>query len=177
MASRAESVTVNAAGLVQGIALVTFPAASTIFTARGSYNLSSSQYGAIFIPQVIAAIIASLLGAGLLWPGLAGRLSEKAVFLAGLVADLAACYGALGAGATVVPMNPLLKNREVAYYLGDSGAKVLFAWHEAAAEAAKGAAGTGVQVIAVDEPDMHTLLGRLPPRWPSGRIRPATTTP
>jgi predicted MFS family arabinose efflux permease len=36
-ASRAESATVNAAGLVQGIALVTFPAASTIFTARGSY--------------------------------------------------------------------------------------------------------------------------------------------
>ena len=39
---------------------------------------------------MIAAIIASLLGAGLLWPGLAGRLSEKAMFLAGLVADLAA---------------------------------------------------------------------------------------
>ncbi len=38
-------------------------------------------------------------------------------------------YGALGADAVVVPMNPLLKSREVAYYLGDSGAKVLFAWH------------------------------------------------
>ena len=74
-----------------------------------------------------------------------------------------AYYGALGAGATVVPMNPLLKNREVAYYLGDSGAKVLVAWHEAAAEAAQGAAGTGVQVIEVDEPDMHTLLARLSP--------------
>jgi hypothetical protein len=83
VASRAESVTVNAAGLVQGIALVTFPAASTIFTARGSYNLSSSQYGAMFIPQVIAAIIASLLGAGPLWPGLAGRLSRlPAIFAA-----------------------------------------------------------------------------------------------
>ena len=54
MASRAESVTVNAAGLVQGIALVTFPAASTIFTARSSYDLSSSQYGAMFVPQVFA---------------------------------------------------------------------------------------------------------------------------
>ena len=32
--ARAESITVNAAGLVQGIALVTFPAASAIFTAR-----------------------------------------------------------------------------------------------------------------------------------------------
>ena len=31
-------------------------------------------------------------------------------------------YGALRAGAVVVPMNPLLKEREVAFYLGDSGA-------------------------------------------------------
>jgi hypothetical protein len=46
--SRAEAATVNVAGLVQGIALVTFPAASTIFTARGSYDLSSSQYGLMF---------------------------------------------------------------------------------------------------------------------------------
>ncbi len=90
MATRAESATVNAAGLVQGIALVTFPAASTIFTARSSYDLSSSQYGAMFVPQVITAIAASLLGAGLLWPGLTRRVSEKAVYLAGLLADLAA---------------------------------------------------------------------------------------
>jgi acyl-CoA synthetase (AMP-forming)/AMP-acid ligase II len=31
-------------------------------------------------------------------------------------------YGVLRAGGVVVPMNPLLKAREVAYYLGDSGA-------------------------------------------------------
>jgi MFS family permease len=90
LASRAQSATVNAAGLVQGIALVTFPAASTILTARGSYNLSRSEYGAMFVPQVITAIAAALLGAGLLWPGLATRVSEKTVYLTGLLADLAA---------------------------------------------------------------------------------------
>ena len=37
-------------------------------------------------------------------------------------------YGSLAVGAAVVPMNPLLKSREVAYYLGDSGASVIFAW-------------------------------------------------
>ena len=63
-------------------------------------------------------------------------------------------YGALGAGAVVVPMNPLLKSREVAYYLGDSGVKVLFAWHAAASEAAKGAAETGARVVEVAEPDL-----------------------
>ena len=82
--------TVNAAGLVQGIALVTFPAASTILVARGSYDLSSSRYGAIFVPQVGTAIAASLLGAGLLWPALTARVREKAIYLTGLVADLAA---------------------------------------------------------------------------------------
>ena len=72
-------------------------------------------------------------------------------------------FGALGAGAVVVPMNPLLKSREIAYYLSDSGAKVLFAWHGAADEAAKGAAETGVQVIEVTEPDLATLLaGQVP---------------
>jgi long-chain acyl-CoA synthetase len=72
-------------------------------------------------------------------------------------------YGTLGAGAIAVPMNPLLKSREVAYYLGDSGAKILFAWHAAAAEAAKGAAETGARVIEVSEPDLAALLAGLAP--------------
>lgn len=35
-------------------------------------------------------------------------------------------YGILRAGGVVVPMNPLLKDREVEYYITDSGAKLLF---------------------------------------------------
>ena len=72
-------------------------------------------------------------------------------------------YGALAAGAIVVPMNPLLKGREVEHYVGDSGTKVLFVWHEAAVEAAKGVAGTGAQVLEVDEPDLHSLLAGFAP--------------
>jgi MFS family permease len=84
MASQAENRTVNAAALVQGIALVTFPAASTIFTAPDAYGLTSTQYGAMFVPQVITAVSASLLGTGL-----AGRYGGKRVYLGGLVANLA----------------------------------------------------------------------------------------
>jgi acyl-CoA synthetase (AMP-forming)/AMP-acid ligase II len=40
-------------------------------------------------------------------------------------------YGVLRVGAVVVPMNPLLKAREVEYYLADSGARVVFAWQAA----------------------------------------------
>jgi fucose permease len=83
MATHAEKRTVNAAALVQGIALVTFPAASTIFTAPDAYNLSNTQYGALFVPQVITAVSASLLGAEL-----AGHVGVKRVYLLGLAAGL-----------------------------------------------------------------------------------------
>ena len=85
----ADSATVYACGLVQGIALVTFPAASTIFTAPTGYDLTSSQYGFLFAPQMSMAIVAALLGAGLLWPGLTRHASEKTICLVGLAADLA----------------------------------------------------------------------------------------
>jgi fucose permease len=83
VASRAESGTVYAAGLVQGIVLVTFPAASTIFTSPQHYGLSNSQYGSMFLPQVVMAVTMSLLGTTL-----ARRFGIKRVYLAGLLADL-----------------------------------------------------------------------------------------
>jgi long-chain acyl-CoA synthetase len=71
----------------------------------------------------------------------AGLLRERGVGLGDRVGvmlpnvpDFAvAYYGALRAGAVVVPMNVLLKEREISFYLGDSGAKLLFAWHESEA--------------------------------------------
>jgi MFS family permease len=81
--SRTGSSTVYAAGLVQGIVLVTFPAASTIFTSPTYFDLSNSQYGLMFLPQVALAISSSLLGATL-----SRRFSIKRVYLAGLLADL-----------------------------------------------------------------------------------------
>jgi long-chain acyl-CoA synthetase len=57
-------------------------------------------------------------------------------------------YGALRAGAAIVPMNMLLKEREVAYYMADSGARVLFVWHEFAEAARAGAHDTEVVEVA-----------------------------
>jgi long-chain acyl-CoA synthetase len=74
-----------------------------------------------------------------------------------------AFYGALVAGAVVVPMNPLLKSREVGYYLSDSGARVVLAWHSAAGEAAKGAADAGARAITVATPDLADLLADYAP--------------
>ena len=85
MASRSEIATVYAAGLVQGIALVTFPAAGAIFTSANGYGLSNTEYGTMFEPQAAMAIVSSLLGAGLM-----SRLRTKRIYLVGLVANLAA---------------------------------------------------------------------------------------
>jgi MFS family permease len=84
-ASRREVSVVYLAGIVQGIVLVTFPAASTIFTDPDQYDLSNTRYGLLFVPQVLTAITASLLGSSL-----ARRSSTKRVYLAGLLAGLVA---------------------------------------------------------------------------------------
>ena len=83
MAQRSEVTAIYVAGVIQGLALVTFPAASTVFTSPQYYDLSSTAYGAMFLPQAIAAIVASLLGAGL-----TRRLGIKRIYLLGLTADL-----------------------------------------------------------------------------------------
>src|SRR3954452_1218075 len=61
-----------------------------------------------------------------------------------------AFYGVLRLGASVVPMNPLLKEREVAFHLGDSGAKVLVAWNQFADEARAGSEHAGAEVLVVE---------------------------
>jgi len=72
-------------------------------------------------------------------------------------------YGVLAAGAVLVPMNPLLKGREVEHYLGDSGAGLVFAWEAAADEAAKGAAAVGARVVPVADADAASLRSGLEP--------------
>jgi fucose permease len=83
MAQRNEIAAVYVAGVIQGLALVTFPAASTVFTSPQHYGLSSTEYGSMFVPQAIMAILASLLGAGL-----TRRLGIKRIYLLGLAANL-----------------------------------------------------------------------------------------
>src|SRR2546423_7402973 len=79
-------------------------------------------------------------------------------------------YGVLRAGGVVVPMNPLLKAREVAYYLGDSGAGLIFAWHAFSGQARGGADQAEPETIVVDGvtfPDLlasPALAARVPDR-------------
>jgi long-chain acyl-CoA synthetase len=72
-------------------------------------------------------------------------------------------YGILRAGAVVVPMNVLLKEREVAYYLEDSGAKLLFAWHGFAEAAEAGAAKAGSECILITPGEFEQQLAAQEP--------------
>jgi len=72
-------------------------------------------------------------------------------------------YGVLRAGGAVVPMNPLLKAREVGYYLGDSGARLIFAWHGFAGEAQAGARQEGAEAVSVDPATFPDLAASAAP--------------
>ena len=106
-------------------------------------------------------------------------------------------YGVLRAGGVVVPMNPLLKRREVAYYLGDSGAGLIFAWHEFADEARGGAEHADAEAVVVDPAELRRSPGLrrpgprdrrpgrratprcscIPPARPASRRAPSSPTP
>ena len=92
------------------MALVTFPAASSILTSPSYYGLTSTAYGALFLPQALAAISAALAGASL-----TRRSGVKRVFLAGLVGDLAAMtllvLSQFAIGAGPLPYLMLLRRR------------------------------------------------------------------
>jgi long-chain acyl-CoA synthetase len=106
-----------------------------------------------------------------------GMLDEATARFAGVLADMGCApgdrvgimlpnvpyfpicyYGALRAGGVVVPMNVLLKRREVAFYLSDSAARVLFAWEGFAEDARAGAQDAGAESVIVSPGSFEQLL-------------------
>ncbi|MGW3149605.1 MULTISPECIES: long-chain-fatty-acid--CoA ligase [Streptomyces] len=100
-----------------------------------------------------SARVAALLRAEGVRPG-----DRVALMLPNVPEFVVLYYGALRAGAIVVPMNPLLKTRETEYHLNDSGAALLFEWHQAPGEGAQGAAAAGVRHFAVESSSFAALL-------------------
>ncbi|MFZ0040376.1 MAG: long-chain fatty acid--CoA ligase [Solirubrobacteraceae bacterium] len=72
-------------------------------------------------------------------------------------------YGVLRAGGIVVPMNVLLKKREVAFYLEDPEAKLLFAWEGFAEDAQAGADQAGAECILVKQGEFEEQVGAAEP--------------
>jgi long-chain acyl-CoA synthetase len=72
-------------------------------------------------------------------------------------------FGALRLGAVLVPMNPLLKGREVEYYLTDSGAKAMIAWHDFAGPAQEGSEAAGAECILAKPGEFEQEIGSAEP--------------
>jgi acyl-CoA synthetase (AMP-forming)/AMP-acid ligase II len=68
-------------------------------------------------------------------------------------------YGVLLAGAIAVPMNPLLKAREVEYYLADSGMKLVYGLDGSDTVITAAAAKVGIRSIQVPPTGPTTLSG------------------
>ena len=92
MSSRIKAISaIYISGFLQGVALVLYPAAGNIFTNEAYHGLSSTEFGVLFIPQIIFAILSSLSA-----PKLADRYGMKKVLTFGLLANMFAmlCFTA-----------------------------------------------------------------------------------
>ena len=94
--------------------------------------------------DALSARVASLLRQAGVNPG-----DRVGVMLPNVPAFAVAYYAALRAGAAIVPMNTLLRSREIALSLRDPEVRVLFAWHGARAEVEAAAAGLDTTVVYV----------------------------
>jgi long-chain acyl-CoA synthetase len=115
-----------------------------------------------------SARVSALLRARGVEPG-----DRVGIMLPNVVAFPIIYYGILRAGAIAVPMNPLLKSREVAFYVGDSGAGTGFVWQDFAGEAVAGFAAAGATAIVVDDTEFEAGLVAYAP---AGDVAPREAT-
>ncbi len=101
---------------------------------------------------------AAMRVAGMLRDRGIGPGDRVALMLPNVPHFLAGYYGILRAGAIAVPLNVLNKRREVEYYLRDSGARLLFVWHDFAQEASPAAAAAGCESISVAPGEFEQAL-------------------
>lgn len=73
-------------------------------------------------------------------------------------------YATLRSGAIAVPVNPLLKSREVEFYLSNTGAKMLFASPPYAAVAREAAALAGATVRELDDDILFASIANAMPQ-------------
>jgi long-chain acyl-CoA synthetase len=119
---------------------------------RTAFKLDDIELSYAMLDETSARVAALLRGRGLEHGDRVGLMLPNVPYFPAIY------YGILRAGGVVVPMNVLLKEREVNFYLGDSGAKLLFAWHDFADAAEAGAADAGADCILVKPGEFEQLL-------------------
>jgi long-chain acyl-CoA synthetase len=92
-----------------------------------------------------------------------GRGDRVGVMLPNVPEFPVSYYGVLRTGGVVVPMNVLLKRREIAFYLEDSGAELLLAWHGFGEEARLGTEDASAELVEVEPEPFAALLAEHEP--------------
>jgi long-chain acyl-CoA synthetase len=124
---------------------------------RPALRLGDTKVSFAELDDASARVAGILVGRGL-------QLGDRVgIMLPNLLSFPPIYYGVLRAGGVVVPMNPLLKSREVAFYLGDSSARWIFAFTGFADEASKGAAETGAECLVVTPGEFEQTLAAVVP--------------
>jgi long-chain acyl-CoA synthetase len=132
-------------------------AAAQRYPQRPALRLDGAVTTYAELDEASARVAGLLLERGL-------RAGDRVGIMLPNVAEFAlAYYGVLRAGGVVVPMNVLLKQREVAFYLGDSEAKLIFAWHELVDAAQDGAAEVGTECVVVEPAAFARMLASIEP--------------
>ncbi|WP_395103701.1 long-chain fatty acid--CoA ligase [Actinomadura sp. SCN-SB] len=108
--------------------------------------------------EVMSARVGALLRRRGIGPG-----DRIAVMLPNVPEFAVVYYGLLRIGAVVVPLDPLLKRREIAAYLGDCGARLVIAWHAYAETVEAGTAGTRADFLFVVPEEFQRLLRGVAP--------------
>jgi long-chain acyl-CoA synthetase len=135
----------------------TLSQASATYPDRPAVRLDEHQLSYRDLDDVSARAASWLAGRGIVAGDRVGLMLPNFLEFAVLY------YGILRAGAIVVPMNPLLKSREVAYYLTDSQAALALAWHGVADQAAEGARSAGTDLTVIEPDELAAVLGGCPP--------------
>ena len=116
-----------------------------------------------------------------------GPGDRVAIMIPNVPQFVVAYYGILATGASVVPLNVLLKGPEITYHLDDSDAKVIVAWEGFLEEARKGYDGAASceSLVVVESPDgsgaigdekgFETLLREYPPEFEAHPTMPDDT--
>jgi long-chain acyl-CoA synthetase len=107
----------------------TFAAAAQRHPGRVALRLGAAALTYAELERRSAEIAGALLERGLRPGDRVGLMLPNGLHFPVLYAAI------LRAGAIVVPMNPMLRDREVRFHLADSGAREVFVWHDVAAEA------------------------------------------
>ncbi|HEY3183113.1 MAG TPA: AMP-binding protein, partial [Gaiellaceae bacterium] len=125
--------------------------------ARAALKLDDAVVSYAALEDASARVAALLRGRGV------GPGDRVGIMLPNVPQFAFSYYGVLRAGATVLPMNVLLKRREIAFLLADSEAKVVLAWDAFAEEAQRAAADTGTEVVLVAPGEFERQLADLTP--------------